>query len=103
MSNIIEISDLSNRFNNLNIGPINKHKRIDIHLLTISMNKMRIGKKTKQKKIFNTNKLYFVRYDLFSLVNRKIFMNEIFGPILLKYFQKHDRIKMTPENKDDKE
>ncbi len=90
------ILDLSIKLNNLKIVPKkNKQKRIDINVLVISMSKMKIGKKTKQKRLF------YPSYDLFSIINKKLFMDEIFGPILFRYFQKYDRIKIKLENNDD--
>ncbi len=84
-----DINDLSKKFNHLQIVPYikrNNVKSYDVNSLMISMNKMRIGKKkhVKNNVINNIN----TKYELFSLLNKKLFMDEIFGKVLLKYFQR---------------
>ena len=80
-----DINDLSKNLNNLQIVLFKKHKKHDIDFLTVSMNKMRIGKQkiAKNNIIKNIN----TKYEVFSLLNKKLFMDEIFGPILFRYFQ----------------
>ncbi len=81
-----DINDLSKHFNKLQIIPFKKNKKYDVDFLTVSMNKMRIGKKkiVKNNVIKNIN----TKYELFSMLNKKLFMDEVFGPVLLKYFQR---------------
>jgi len=89
------MNDLSKKFNNLQIIPLNKNKKHDINLLIVSMNKMKIGKKKFKKNVINN---IYTKYELFSLLNKKLFMDEIFGPVLLKYFRTPIRtLKMIPE------
>lgn len=91
-----DINDLSKNFNNLKIIPFKKNKKHDIDFLTVSMNKMRIGK----KKIVKNNVInnIYTKYELYSLLNKKLFMDEIFGPVLFKYFQRPLKsLKTIPE------
>ncbi len=91
-----DINDLSKNFNNLQIVPFKKHKKHDINLLTISMNKIKIGKHKIVKN--NIIKNIDTKYEVFSLLNKKLFMDEIFGPVLFRYFQKPIKsLKMIPE------
>ncbi len=90
-----DINNLSKKFNNLNIVPIKK-KNDDINKLIISMNKMKIGKKKLIKN--NLIKKINTSYELFTLLNKKLFMDEIFGPVLFRHFQKPMKLlKTIPE------
>lgn len=71
------------KFNNLQIVP---SKKYSIDSLVVSMNKMKIGK----KKIVKNNVInnIYTKYQLYSLLNNKLFMDEVVGQVLLKYFRK---------------
>ncbi len=109
------INNLSQKFGNLEIvssaPTLKKNKEHNIDSLIFSMNKMchvssksrtsltslgfmknkmKIGKK-KLVKNNVINKIY-TKYELFSLLNKKLFMDEIFGPILVRYFTGSIRI-----------
>jgi len=71
--------------NDLSKKKLNKNKKHDINLLIVSMNKMKIGKKKIVKKNVINN--IYAKHELYSLLNKKLFMDEIFGPILFRYFQ----------------
>ena len=82
--------------NDLSKKKLKKNKKYDIDFLTLSINKMKIGKKkiVKNNVINNIN----IKYELYSLLNKKLFMDEIFGPVLFKYFQRPIRtLKMIKE------
>jgi hypothetical protein len=82
--------------NDLSKKKLKKNKKHDINLLIVSMNKMRIGKKKIVKNNIINN--IYTKYELYSLLNKKLFMDEIFGPVLLKYFQKPLKsLKTIPE------
>jgi hypothetical protein len=91
-----DINDLTKNLKNLQIVPFKKNKKYNVDLLIVSMNKMKIGK----KKIVKNNVInnIYTKYELYSLLNKKLFMDEIFGPVLLRYFQRPIKIlKMIPE------
>ena len=82
--------------NDLSKKKLKKNKKYDIDFLTLSINKMKIGK----KKIVKNNVInnIYTKYELYSLLNKKLFMDEIFGPVLFKYFQKPLKsLKTIPE------
>lgn len=99
-SEVRNINNLANKFNNLQIDTFGykfkNNKTYSVNSLIVSMNKIKIGKK---KFIKNNiiNKIY-TNYNLYSLLNNKLIMNEIFTPVLVKYFTGPIRmIKMIPE------
>ena len=82
-----DMNDLSKEMNNLQIIPLKKnrkHNTHDINSLIVSINKMIIGKKKLVKNNIINN--IYTKYDLYSLLNKKLFMDETFGPVLFKYF-----------------
>jgi hypothetical protein len=92
----IIIDNLSQKFNNLQIVPLKKNKVYNVDSLILSMNKIKIGKKILVKNNVINN--IYTKYDLFSLLNKKLFMDEKFGPILVRYFTGSIRtLKMIPE------
>jgi len=81
-----DINSLSNKFNNLQIVPYKKPKTYDIDSIIISIKNIKIGK--KKLKI----------YRKYKLLNRKLYMDEIFGQALMKYNMKYKPIKMISYN-----
>ena len=93
-----DISTLSHKFNNLQIVAL-KTNKYNVDLMICSMNKLKIGKNKKVKNNVINN--IYTKYKLFSLLNRKHVMDEIFGPILLKYFNTPiNTLKMIQEEND---
>ncbi len=113
-TDVPNINNLANKFNNLQIDTFGhkfkNNKTYSVDSLITSMNKIKIGKKKFVKNNI-INKIY-TKYDLYSLLNNKLcyvlfkmnivhfeysltvlglyqtqlIMDEIFTPVLVKYF-----------------